>query len=150
MLMILCLVQFVVKSLLVSFLRLHGLVVSGCGIVLYLLRLSTAIIRFGDRSRFLICGVLSRNLALVANSIILFIVCSILDVNSSFIFMVCFRNIFLLSVLKYLHLYIICGRMSQGSLIPMMGHILSLLLYSSHKIDYMSICQVTFGIVVVK
>ena len=105
MLMILCLVQFVVKSLLVSFLRLHGLVVSGCGIVLYLLRLSTAIIRFGDRSRFLICGALLRNLALVANSIILFIVCSILDVNSSFMFMVCFRNIFLLSVLKYLHLY---------------------------------------------
>ena len=79
--------------------------VTGCGIVLYLLRLSTEIIRFGDRSRFLICGALSRNFALVANSIIMFIVCSILDVNSSFIFMVCFRNIFLLSVLKYLRLY---------------------------------------------
>jgi hypothetical protein len=83
-------------------------VVTGCGIVLYLLRSSTAIIRFGDRSRFLICGALSRNLALVANSIILFIVCSLLDVNSLFTCMVCFRKTFLLNVLKYLHLYSFC------------------------------------------
>ena len=73
--------------------------------LLYLFRLSGAIIRFGDRSRFCSCGVLSRNLALYANSMILSIDFLRFGVNSSFIFMVFFRNICLLSVLKYLHLY---------------------------------------------
>ena len=79
--------------------------VSICGVVLYLLRLSGPIIRFGERSRFLICGVLSRNLDLDANSIILSNVCLMLDVNSSFVFMVCFKNNCFLNMLKYLHLY---------------------------------------------
>ena len=38
--------------------------------LLFLFRLSGAIIRFGDRSHFCSCGVLSRNLALYANSMI--------------------------------------------------------------------------------
>ena len=67
--------------------------------MLYLLRLSGAIIRFGERSRFLICGVLSRNLVLDANSMILSMVRLILAVNSSFIFMVFFENISLLTIL---------------------------------------------------
>ena len=100
---ILCLLKL--NHILVTFLLLYGLVGSVCGILLYLLRLSGAIIRFGERSRFLICGVLSRNLDLVANSIILSIVCLMLVVNSSFVFMVCFTNNCLLNMLKYLHLY---------------------------------------------
>ena len=62
--------------------------VSFCGIVLNLFRLSGAIIRFGKSSRFLICSVLSKNLALNANSIILSIDCFIFDVNNSFVFMI--------------------------------------------------------------
>ena len=90
-----------------------GLVISFYMVVLYLLRLSGVIIRFGERSRFLICGVLSRNLALDANSMILSIVSLILVVNSSFTFMVFFENISLLTVLKYLHLYSIWKDVSR-------------------------------------
>ena len=100
--------------------------------MLYLLRLSGAIIRFGERSRFLICGVLSRNLALDANSMILSMVRLILAVNSSFIFMVFFENISLLTVLKYLHLYSIWKDVSRQ-----FGHTPSLLLYNNRNIDCM-------------
>ena len=89
------------------FFLLWGLLISLCVILLYLFRLSGAIIWFGDRSRFCSCGVFSRSLALYANSIIMYIDFLRFNVNSSFSFLVFFKNICLLSVLKYLHLYII-------------------------------------------
>ena len=78
---------------------------SFCVVLLYLFRLSGAFIRFGDRSLFCSFGVFSRNLALCENSRILSIDSLRFDVNNSFSFMVFFKNICLLSVLKYLHLY---------------------------------------------
>ena len=90
-----------------------GLVTSFCVVLFYLFRLSGAIIRFGDKYRFCSSGVFSRNLALYANSIILSIDFLSFDVNSPFSFMVFLKNICLLSVLKYLHLYSIWKDVSR-------------------------------------
>ena len=64
-------------------------------------------IRFGERSDFLIFGIFSKNFALLVNSTIFIIDNCRSVLNNSFAFMVCFKNICLRRLLKYLHLYII-------------------------------------------
>ena len=53
-----------------TFFILGRLVTSFCVVLLYLFRISGAIIRFKDRCHFCSCGVFSINLALYANSLI--------------------------------------------------------------------------------
>ena len=80
---------------------------------LYLFFFPVDIIRFGERSDFLIFGGLSKNFALIVNSIIFSIDDCRSVLNSLFAFIVCFKNICLRRLLKYLHLYIIWKDVSR-------------------------------------
>ena len=106
---------------------------------LYLFFFQVDIIRFGERSDFLIFGGLSKNFALIVSSIIFSIDDCRSVSNSLFDFIVCLRIPVFVGYWS-IYTYISYGRMFQGNLFPNQGLILSLLLYSSQNIDCMQDC----------